>query len=123
MRSLGRWLLVIALSLSIGLQWAVVQSAAWVGMFVNYSKEATISQSLARTFDGKHPCKLCEVAQRGESNQDRQNTSNSPVKLNLAAPEQDGFLIELVGQTPVQFAAAIDGRLGAKPAVPPPKTA
>jgi hypothetical protein len=92
MRRFALWLLVLALSLSIGLQWAVVQGAAWVSMIVSYSQEATISESLTMTFDGNHPCKLCEAAQRGESTQKKQNTDNPPVKYVLAAPEMEPFV-------------------------------
>ena len=123
MRRFVRWLLVLALSLSIGLQWAVVQGAAWVGMIATYSRTATISQALTMTFDGAHPCKLCKAAQRGESTQDAPKTGNSPVKLVLAAPEHDAFFFEPQAPAEAVFAAAIDGRLVVRPAVPPPRIA
>ena len=121
MLRLGRWILVLALSFSIGLQWAVVQGAAWVGMIVSYSKEATISQTLSRTFDGRHPCKLCKAAQRGESTQKKQDADNPPVKFVLALPEHDDFFFEPPAPSEVKFIAGVDGRLVARPAVPPPK--
>ena len=75
-KSACRILITLALVLSIGLHWAVLQSAAWVGMFVSYSHEGTISQALEKTFDGEHPCPLCHLVQEGST----QEKQNSPVK-------------------------------------------
>jgi len=123
MLRLVRWLLVLALSLSIGLQWAVVQGAAWVGMIVSYSNEATIAQTLAKTFDGKHPCKLCEAAQRGESTQKKQDADSPPVKLVLAAPEVEPFVVPY-GASDVEPARGfVEARWSQPPPVPPPRLA
>lgn len=123
MRRLVRWFLVLALSLSIGLQWAVVQGAAWVGMIVSFSKEATISQTLSRTFDGSHPCKLCHAAQRGESTQKKQDTDTPAIKFVLAAPELEPFVV-LQGASDVGPARALAVTWWAHPPpVPPPKAA
>ncbi len=123
MRRFARWLLVVVLSLSIGLQWVVVQGAAWVGMFVSYSKVTTISQSLSMTFGGLHPCTLCKAAQRGESTQNRQNPSNPPLKIVLAAPEHEEFVAEPRMTAEAVFVAGVGGRLVVRPVVPPPRAA
>lgn len=123
MRHLVRWLLVLALSLSIGLQWAVVQGAAWVRMIASYSKEATISQALAKTFDGSHPCKLCKAAQRGESTQKKQDAESSLAKFVLAAPETEPFVVP-DGASGVEPARRfVEGRWSQAPPVPPPRFA
>ncbi len=60
----------LALAGSIGLHWAVLQTLAWAGMFITYSQEAPLTEAVAKTFDGQHPCNLCkEIAQgkRSES--------------------------------------------------------
>jgi hypothetical protein len=123
MHRLARWLLVVALSLSIGLQWAVVQGAAWVGMFVSFSKEATFSQSLSRTFDGRHPCGWCKAAQRGESTQGKQNAEHPPLKLVLAATEAEPFDFSPAGPGPEpEHACSVVQRSHAPP-LPPPRAA
>ena len=59
-------LLVAALMISIGLHWAVLQSAAWVGMAVAYSVEkGSVVEGLSETFDGDHPCPLCKAVEKG----------------------------------------------------------
>ena len=53
-----RFLIVLALAGSIGLHWAFLQSVAWDGMVISYSEDAPLSEALAKTFDGRHPCFL-----------------------------------------------------------------
>ena len=123
MRKLGRWLLVIALSLSIGLQWAVVQGAAWVEMFVAYSKQANIIEALGMTFDGRHPCKLCKAARDGESKQTNRSADKPSAKLVLAAPQSDAFECP---ETATAFVPALRGVALARslpPPLPPPEAA
>ncbi|ODU23822.1 MAG: hypothetical protein ABS95_03025 [Verrucomicrobia bacterium SCN 57-15] len=70
---LSKWLVVLTLTLSLGVHWAFLQSVAWVGMVVSYSQDATIGEALAKTFDGKHPCKLCKAVQEGKQSEKKQD--------------------------------------------------
>jgi hypothetical protein len=56
----GRGFLIVAVSLSIGVHWAALQSVAWVSMLVEYSQHASVATAIAQTFDGQHPCTLCK---------------------------------------------------------------
>ncbi|MBL9142220.1 MAG: hypothetical protein JNM99_00945 [Verrucomicrobiaceae bacterium] len=82
---LARFLLVSALMISIGAQWAVLQSAAWVTMAVSYSlKTGSVAQGLSQTFDGDHPCPLCCVVNKGtesEKKDPRQKTAKLKIEL------------------------------------------
>lgn len=92
-KSACRVLITLALVLSIGLHWAVLQSAAWVGMIVSYSHEGTISQALEKTFDGEHPCPLCHLVQEGSS-QEKQSApekQSSVKKLDMALERRVTF--------------------------------
>lgn len=63
----AKLLLVAALMISIGAQWALLQSAAWVRMAISYSWEAgSLAEGLTKTFDGKHACNLCEAVKEGK---------------------------------------------------------
>jgi hypothetical protein len=57
---LPKLLLALALASSIGLHWAFFQTLAWTQMVISYSQNAPLSEALVKTFDGKHPCKLCK---------------------------------------------------------------
>ncbi len=60
--------IVAALACSVGLHWELLQSVAWVNMVVNYSSAAPLKEALEKTFDGKHPCSLCnEIAKARQS--------------------------------------------------------
>jgi len=69
---------VLALSCSIGLHWDVFQSLAWMGMVINYSQNATLTEALAKTFDGKHPCALCKEIAKGKQSEKK---SEFPLQL------------------------------------------
>lgn len=61
---------VVMLMISIGAPWAFLQTAAWVSMAVHYSvREGSIVSGLSQTFDGDHPCKLCQAAAKGVTQQ------------------------------------------------------
>ena len=79
MSRLPQILVVAALVVSIGLHWAVLQSAAWIGMAVAYSVEKGVIEGLSDTFDGAHPCPLCKAVDEGK--QDKEKTgAKSPIK-------------------------------------------
>lgn len=71
--------------ISIGAQWAVLQTAAWVSMAVTYTiKAGSMSEGLSKTFDGKHPCKLCHVVEKGTDSQKqdpKQETAKKKIEL------------------------------------------
>lgn len=63
-----RWIILGVMCLSLGLQWAVIQGIAWTSMLVSYSKSDGIVLAVAKTFDGQHPCPLCEAVEEGSRN-------------------------------------------------------
>ena len=64
-----RLLIVLALASSIGLHWAFLQSVAWVTMVVSYSQTGSLKEALAKTFDGEHPCALCNHIADGKKSE------------------------------------------------------
>jgi hypothetical protein len=63
---------VLLLVLSLGLHWALLQTVAWTGMLLTYSRDASFHEAVAKTFDGQHPCPLCKVIQTGRAEQKKQ---------------------------------------------------
>src|SRR6266478_3599670 len=84
LRRVSKILLVITLSCSLGLHWAILQSVAWVGMAVTFSQSATLMESLEKTFDGKHPCSLCKIVVEGKKSEKKQQAQKPPAKHDLA---------------------------------------
>jgi len=79
MRKIAHLSVVLALALSLGLQWVVLQSVAWVGMAVSYSRDSGIREALRKTFDGEHPCTVCLVVREGTAKEDAKDTA-APVE-------------------------------------------
>lgn len=81
----ARFLLLTALMVSIGGQWAVLQTAAWVRMAVTYSlKTGSLSEGLSQTFDGEHPCRMCCAVKKGtesEKKDPKQETAKLKIEL------------------------------------------
>lgn len=79
--------------LFLGLQWALLQSLAWTGMILSYSRNTSLTEAVSRTFDGHHPCPLCKAIQqaRAEEKQEGPKQVKPESKLDWA----------LVWQTPV----------------------
>lgn len=63
----ARWMSVLALMLSLGAHWAFLQSVAWVGMIVSYSRDGSFTEAVSKTFDGQHPCAMCEAIKQGRA--------------------------------------------------------
>lgn len=80
---LFRLLALIAALQLLGGHWVVLQTAAWVGMTVEYAKTETLPEALSKTFDGKHPCKLCVAVKQGRS--EEQNQAQIKVSLKTEA--------------------------------------
>ncbi len=119
----ARFLLVAALMVSIGAQWAVLQSAAWVGMAVSYSlHEGSVTEGLSKTFDGRHPCALCDVVTKGKQSEKKDPVeSASKVKLTLFSQTHMIFAVVPSGHhfAPAENEAAL--RRLISPPVPPPR--
>jgi hypothetical protein len=80
----GRVMLVLALSLSLGAQWALLQTVAWTGMLISYTQAVGLVAGVSATFDGKHPCQLCLIIKKAratESQPDPQNNQENWVKV------------------------------------------
>jgi hypothetical protein len=76
-----RAIVVLALCLSIGAHWVVLQSVAWGTMVVEYSQRVPLAKAVAQTFDGNHPCNLCKnisAARHSEKKNDTQSVTAKP---------------------------------------------
>ena len=77
----------------LGAHWMLLQSVAWVGMVMTYSQDAPFIEAVAKTFDGRHPCQLCKMVQKGKAQEKKQETQKPTTKLDqLLAAKQSVFL-------------------------------
>jgi hypothetical protein len=61
----------LALFLLAGGHWAILQTGAWMGMIVAYTKDGNVSTAISQTFDGKHPCAVCCAVQDGRKQEEK----------------------------------------------------
>jgi hypothetical protein len=119
-RWIARAVTIFALCCAIGLQWLALQSIAWTAMIVDYSKNASLCQAIAKTFDGAHPCSLCKIVNKG---------AEKKSDLQLPTPKIDMICASCATSllqpfVPVEYAArdfSFD-RVGRSPPVPPPRS-
>ncbi len=112
-----------ALVSSIGLHWALFQSVAWVGMVITYSQDAPLTEALVKTFDGKHPCSLCNHIAQAQKSQKKSDRHFELKKLEFisaaqvpASPPPTHFqLLSASNSSAPQFPET--------PPVPPPRNA
>ena len=62
-------MLIVALLLSGGTHWCALQSVAWTAMLVTRASETSLVDAVKATFDGAHPCSLCEKIEQGRANE------------------------------------------------------
>lgn len=90
MRAALKAITVLVLVLTLGLHWALLQTMAWTGMIISYSRDASLSEAVSKTFDGQHPCCMCKAIKqaRAEEKQQQQKQESKPDgKIKLALPE------------------------------------
>ena len=111
MNGFNKAIVALVLALSIGVQWPLLQSVAWLNMLVTFSAEGGIQQGLIKTFDGKHACKLCKFVSEGKA-AEKKNSTQSVKKFDLMlvtpAPifvhcEAPAFQFELNAEVAVRF--------------------
>ena len=123
----ARFLLIAALMVSIGAQWAVLQSVAWVSMAVSYSmKEGSITEGLSKTFDGEHPCPLCCAVKKGTDSEKKDPKSKDSKKLKQDLFASDARPVVIATPNGVRLPHTVNEVAHAHmfaPAVPPPRCA
>jgi len=89
----SKWFLVVALCASIVTHWSFLQSVAWVGMAITYSQDSSsFTEALAKTFDGKHPCKLCKFVAEGKKSEKKHQAQLKILKLDVFSPVRSQFV-------------------------------
>ncbi|MEY4484365.1 MAG: hypothetical protein RL693_1817 [Verrucomicrobiota bacterium] len=121
MRRLALWFLMSALFLSVGLQWACLQSAAWVGMVVSYSRQVNLGTAIAMTFDGEHPCNICKAVKKGQENQTGKNTKPAIQKFYLMVTKVDRIFFEHGSMKVAGGLVLVSSNPHSRPPTPPPR--
>ncbi len=77
----AKFCVLMLMVVSIGGPWPVLQSVAWMGMLIDYSREGSVTVAVAKTFDGQHPCPLCKAIAAGKKSETKKEFSQKLQKL------------------------------------------
>jgi len=58
-------------------------------MVVQFSQEAPIEVAVAKTFEGKHPCKICKLVKHGKESEEKFPAIKEKTKLDLWIPVRE----------------------------------
>ena len=90
-RTLGIICTALALFSIAGGHWAVVQTVAWAEMLRTHSQHGdSLAVAVEQTFDGQHPCALCQAIALAKSGEHKQSpatpglSKDAPAKAILA---------------------------------------
>ena len=119
---LAKCLLVAMLVLATGGHWALLQTAAWVGMTIDYSQKDPFLVALQKTFDGKHPCQLCQLISKETKTEKKKEYRSILVKLEFLPHAQEAALkptpFPMVTTAPLKVFSRSE-----PPPSPPPRSA
>ena len=82
-KTAGRWIVIAAMMSAFGGHWMLLQSVAWTTMMVDNVKHTTLGQALERTFDGQHPCQLCQSIEKGRKSEKQGDAQFALGKINF----------------------------------------
>jgi hypothetical protein len=118
----GKILVALALAFSLGAHWSLLQVIAWVNMTVTYAQDATLTEAIGKTFDGKHACQLCKLVDEGKQTEQQQSTTVQKHKLELISSEATIWVLP-AETSATEFAAVSLWRSHSEPPTPPPPRA
>jgi hypothetical protein len=72
LRIVGMPLVYLALFALVGGHWGVLQAIAWAQMLRDYSKNAPITEAIAKTFSGYSPCGMCTKISEERQKEERE---------------------------------------------------
>jgi hypothetical protein len=97
---LAKFFALVAAVQILGGHWMLLQSAAWVGMVIDFSHHESLPVAIEKTFDGEHPCDLCKTVSKGRGDEQQREQAKLTLKfeavlgspLSLPAPAAQPWL-------------------------------
>jgi hypothetical protein len=111
----------MALASSIGLHWAFFQTLAWAQMVISYSHNAPLTEALEKTFDGKHPCKLCKNIAESKQSEKKADSDLDSKKFEFSFVASAFIFSAPVFLDDARPANLFAPALAETPPVPPPR--
>ncbi len=106
-----------------GGHWLVLQSVAWGGMIVEYSRTAGLTLGVEKTFDGQHPCDFCKVIQKSKHSEQTRDAQLIASKLELFYAAEPSLVMPPLKSLKHSVSDRFADTRMKSPAVPPPRVA
>jgi hypothetical protein len=117
----GKWCVLVALVVTTGAHWAVLQTVAWTTMLTANLRTHSVTEAVARTFDGEHPCALCKAVAAGKKSEKKSEFTLQLNKFEFP-PAAKHFVLVAPGRFELlPLANAFAESLTQKPLTPPPR--
>ena len=118
-RVAGYSLLFLAMFSIAGGHWAVLQTVAWTGMAIEYSKDSPLAAALTKTFSGKAPCKMCKTIEAGKEKESRLPATVKADKKIDKFLVRSGPAIPAARETSFSYPPILNEVASVRPACPP----
>lgn len=108
---------------------AVLQVVAWTGMFVENVQGGDLEEAISRTFDGDHPCSLCDAITDAVADGGSEGSEGVPLPtvqildLKLLPLNRVTLLPPAPVRIGIEKACQVFASRAFAPAVPPPRVA
>jgi hypothetical protein len=116
----GRVVLLLAWFFVAGGHWFALQTVAWSTMMISYAQAAPLAVAVSKTFDGRHPCQLCQEVRQASR---KENKSGAPLLKKLELFHESAVAFQPPQDRPWSWPAfdLVAHELREAPAVPPPR--
>ena len=118
---LGKIFVMVALIVSIGAHWALLQSVAWTTMLADNLRTHSFSESVARTFDGKYPCPICKAIAAAKKSEKKNEFTLQIQELKFPPAKENPVLIAPSDFRLLPQTNAFAESLTQPPPTPPPR--
>ena len=124
MSRIPRILVGISLALLLGWNSAFLQGVAWCSMVVSYGQQVPLRTAVSWTFDGKHACRLCHLAQKTASDEHQPQTVQLSLKIDAVVPGNSELAVPAVPSPTAVFArSSFPPSRSLRPVLLPPRLA
>ena len=117
----GKSCVIVALVATTGAHWAVLQSVAWATMLAENLRTSSLTEAVAHTFDGQHPCALCKAVAAGKKSEKKSEFTPQLKKLEFPPAAETIVLVAPSRFELLPLANAFAEALAFQPPSPPPR--
>ena len=90
-------------------------------MIFDYSKRASLSKAIAQTFDGAHPCSLCQIVNKGKACEKKSDLQPLTPKIDMICTKRAVTLVRPFVHFDYAGSDFCVSEIGRSPPVPPPR--